>query len=124
MVNKSGKGGVVGRGFKIGKLGFGLVGSYLSYQAQNLLFGESEQNQRQARFHQKASRRVREELGALKGQAMKLGQILSMQTEMLSDEALTELANLQMRAPGMHPSLARAQFKSSLGKYPASSTLT
>ncbi len=118
MVNKTGKDGVVGRGFRIGKLSFGLVGSYVSYLAQNVLLGENEKDERQARFQQKASRRVREELGALKGPAMKLGQILSMQTEMLSDEALAELANLQMRAPGMHPSLARAQFKSSLGKYP------
>lgn len=117
-MNKTGKDGVVGRGFRLGKLGFGLVGSYVSYQAQNLLLGESEQSQRQARFQQKASRRVREELGALKGPAMKLGQILSMQTEMLPEQAVAELANLQMRAPGMHASLARAQFKSSLGKYP------
>jgi len=115
---KPGKDGVVGRGIRLGKLGFGLVGSYMSYQAQNLLLGESNQDQRQARFQQKASRRVREELGALKGPVMKLGQLLSMQTEMLPEEALAELANLQMRAPGMHTSLARAQFKSSLGKYP------
>ncbi len=118
VVNKTGKDGVVRRGFRLGKLGFGLVGSYMSYQAQNLLLGESDQSQRQARFQQKASRRVREELGALKGPAMKLGQILSMQTEMLPEEAVAELANLQMHAPGMHASLARAQFKSSLGKYP------
>jgi len=115
---KNGKDGVVSRGLRLGKLGFGLVGSYVSYQAQNLLLGESEQDKRQARFQQKASRRVREELGALKGPVMKLGQMLSMQTGMLPEEALAELANLQMRAPGMHASLARAQFKSSLGKYP------
>jgi predicted unusual protein kinase regulating ubiquinone biosynthesis (AarF/ABC1/UbiB family) len=118
VVNKLGKDGVVRRGFRLGKLSFGLVGSYVSYQAQNLLLGESEQKQRRARFQQNASRRVREELGALKGPAMKLGQMLSMQSEMLPEEALAELANLQMRAPGMHASLARAQFKSSLGKYP------
>ena len=49
---------------------------------------------------------------------MKLGQILSMQSQSLPDEALQELAQLQMRAPSMHPSLARAQFKATLGKYP------
>src|SRR5690348_6298815 len=114
MVNKSGKDGVMRRGFRLGKLSFGLVGSYVSYQAQNLLLGESEQKQRQARFEQNASRRVREELGAMKGSVMKLGQMLSMQSEMLPEEALAERANLQMRAPGMHASRARAQFKSSL----------
>ena len=49
---------------------------------------------------------------------MKLGQLLSLQTQALPEEAITELANLQMHAPGMHPTLARAQFKSSLGKDP------
>ena len=117
-MNKSGKSGAVARGFRLGKLGLSLVGCYAGYQAQNLLFGESTRAQRQARFHQKASRRVRDELAALKGPAMKLGQLLSMQTGMLPEEALQELATLQMRAPGMHASLARAQFKSSLGKYP------
>ncbi len=117
-MNRNEKGGAVARGFRLGKLGFSLVGSYIGYQAQNLLLGEGQRGERQARFQQKASRRVRDELGALKGPAMKLGQLLSMQTAMLPEEALQELANLQMRAPGMHASLARAQFKSSLGKYP------
>jgi serine/threonine protein kinase len=49
---------------------------------------------------------------------MKLGQMLSLQNGTLSEEALRELANLQMQAPGMHASLARVQFKSALGKYP------
>jgi predicted unusual protein kinase regulating ubiquinone biosynthesis (AarF/ABC1/UbiB family) len=44
--------------------------------------------------------------------------MLSMQNGILPEEALQELANLQMQAPGMHASLARAQFKSALGKYP------
>jgi hypothetical protein len=41
-----------------------------------------------------------------------------MQTPALPPEAIDELAKLQMRAPAMHPTLARAQFKASLGKYP------
>ena len=117
-MNNSAKGGAVSRGFRLGKLGFSLMGSYMGYQVQNLLLGEGERAQRQVRFRQRASRRVREELGVLKGPAMKLGQMLSMQTETLPEEALQELATLQMQAPGMHASLARAQFKSSLGKYP------
>ena len=106
------------RGFRLGKLGFSLAGSYLGYQAQNFLLGEKEMPQRLSRFQQKAARRVRDKLGAMKGPAMKLGQLLSMQNEILPEEVLDELANLQMQAPGMHPSLARAQFKSSLGEYP------
>ena len=117
MKGKGGN-GTLSRGFRMGKLGFSLMGSYLGYQAQNLILGESDRAQRQSRFRQKASRRVREELGALKGPAMKLGQLLSMQDNILPEEALAELANLQMHAPAMHASLARAQFKSALGKYP------
>lgn len=110
--------GALQRGFRIGKLGFGLVGSYLGYQAQNLLFSESGKAQRRARFQKKASQRVSGELGSLKGAAMKLGQLLSMQSGVFPEAALRELAALQMHAPGMHPTMARAQFKASLGKYP------
>src|SRR5262249_50543131 len=74
--------------------------------------------QRRRKFQKQSSQKVREELGSLKGAAMKLGQLLSLQTHVLPEEALTELANLQMQAPAMHPTLARAQFRSSLGKDP------
>src|SRR5208282_6818425 len=53
-----------------------------------------------------------------KGPVMKLGQMVSMCNGSVRPESLEELAILQMRAPGMHASLARAQFKSALGKYP------
>ena len=66
MVNSKTNSGVLTRGFLLGKLGFKLAGSYLGYQAQNLFLGEAERPQRQARFQQQASRRVREELGKLK----------------------------------------------------------
>ena len=118
MVGPAAKTGTLGRGLRIGKLGFSLVGSYLGYQAQNLILGKSAQPERRTRFHQQASKKVREELGALKGPAMKLGQVLSMQNDFLSEEALQELATLQMHAPPMHATLARAQFKSALGKDP------
>jgi hypothetical protein len=118
LVKNEGKNGAVGRGYRLGKLGLSLVGSYLGYQAQNLVLSETERPKRAARFQQRASGRVREELGDMKGAAMKLGQLLSMQGHALPETALRELAELQMRAPAMHASLARAQFKASLGRYP------
>jgi hypothetical protein len=118
LVKSDGQNGVVPRGYRLGKLGLSLAGSYLGYQVQNIFLGETGRPQRKARFQQQASRRVREELGALKGPAMKLGQLLSLQGGIVPEEALLELANLQMQAPGMHGSLARVQFKSALGKYP------
>jgi predicted unusual protein kinase regulating ubiquinone biosynthesis (AarF/ABC1/UbiB family) len=108
--------GALQRGVRLGRLGLGLTGSYLGYQMQNLVLGADDQRQR--RFQQRSSRRLREELGSLKGAAMKLGQILSLQTRALPEAVIEELSGLQMQAPGMHPTLARAQFKSSLGRYP------
>jgi len=108
----------LGRGFKLGKLGLSLTGSYLGYQLQNLLRSPEARNEGRRRFRQNSSRQVRLELESLKGPVMKLGQILSLQSHLLPPEIIGELARLQMRAPGMHPTLARAQFKSSLGRYP------
>jgi len=67
-------------------------------------------------FAAKHGLRVREELGVLKGPAMKLGQMLSLQDGIFPEETLHEFAALQMQAPAMHPTLARAQFKSAIGK--------
>jgi len=118
MVNEERPDGAVHRGLHLGRLGLRLTGSYLGYQLQNLWFGDAGQAERRRRFHQKASHQVREELQLLKGPVMKLGQMLSMQGLVLPPEALEELSALQMHAPGMHPTLARAQFKSSLGCEP------
>ena len=106
------KSGALQRGFRIGKLGFGLVGSYLGYQAQNLLLSESGKAQRRSRFQKKASQQVSAELGALKGAAMKVGQLLSMQSGVFPEETLRELAALQSAAflrsfHQFHPPLRR-----------------
>ena len=118
MVRKERPDSRLGRGFRIGKLGLSLTGSYLGYQFQNLLLEKEKRPDRRKSFQTKAARRIRSELGSLKGPVMKLGQILSMQSHILPEEVLTELAGLQMRAPAMHPSLARAQFKASFGRFP------
>jgi len=107
-----------GRGLRLGKLGLTLTGSYLGYQFQNLFLGEEAKTRKRREFNHQTSRHISRELGELKGPVMKLGQILSMQSQLLPAEAIQELASLQMQAPGMHPTLARAQFKASLGKDP------
>ena len=108
----------IGRGLRIGRLGLSLTGSYLGYQFQNLFLKERERPEKRMAFQKNAARQIRKELESLKGPVMKLGQILSMQSHILPEEVMSELANLQMRAPAMHPTLARAQFKASLGKFP------
>jgi hypothetical protein len=60
--------GAIERGFQLGKLGFSLAGSYLGYQAQNILLGEKEMPVRLSRFQQKAARQVRDKLGAMKAE--------------------------------------------------------
>ena len=118
LVKSEGGTGALVRGLRLGKLGLGLTGSYLGYQVQNLFLGEEKRAERGKSMRRAASRRIRGELGELKGPMMKFGQILSMQTHLLPRETIEELATLQTRAPAMHPSLARARFKSSCGKYP------
>jgi tRNA A-37 threonylcarbamoyl transferase component Bud32 len=109
---------VLGRGFRLGKLGLSVTGSYLGYQVQNLFLDQEGRNGQKRRFEQQASRRLRHELELLKGPAMKLGQILSLHTQILPEKVAQELASLQMQAPPMHPTLARAQFKAACGHYP------
>ena len=110
--------GALERGLSLGRLGLSLTGSYLGYQFQRLLGGAGDPEGRRERFERDASRQVRERLQTLKGPVMKLGQMLSMQGAFLTPVALEELTALQMRAPPMHPTLARAQFKASLGRDP------
>lgn len=102
----------------LGKLGLKLTGSYIGYQFQELFLDEKGKEESRGRFRRKSSRQLKEELLKLKGPLMKLGQAISMQDHILPKELVEELSTLQMQAPGMHPSLARAQFRASLGKTP------
>jgi len=99
-------------------MGAGIAGSYFGYLVQRTFLGEEKGKVRLKSTHIRAARRMADEMQALRGPAMKLGQMLSLQTGVLPDEILAELATLQMAAPGMHPSLVRAQFKGSLGREP------
>ncbi|HVD60636.1 MAG TPA: AarF/ABC1/UbiB kinase family protein [Gemmatimonadaceae bacterium] len=96
----------------------GVTGSYLGYLAQSAFLTKDKKASKLRSTHASAARRVSDELSALRGPAMKLGQALSLQTDVLPDEMLAELSRLQMQAPPMHPSLVRAQFKASMGRYP------
>ncbi len=117
MVKGSNK-GAMGRALRMARLGAGLAGSYLGYQIQHLFLDQDGAAKARQAMRQRQGRRIREELGSLRGPVMKLGQALSMQTHSLSPEFTRELATLQMRAPSMHPSLMRAQFRNALGRYP------
>lgn len=118
MVNANISDTSINRAWRVGKLAVGLAGSYLGYQLQDRYLGEEDRTAKRKAFHQSASKRVREELQSLKGPIMKIGQMLSMQSHALPEEVVRELTHLQMRAPAMHPTLVRSQFKASFGRYP------
>jgi len=96
----------------------GVTGSYLGYLAQRAFLSEKGREEKLRSTHAKAGRRMVSDLQELRGPAMKLGQLFSVQSGMLPDETLAELASLQREAPSMHPSLVRAQFKGAMGTTP------
>jgi predicted unusual protein kinase regulating ubiquinone biosynthesis (AarF/ABC1/UbiB family) len=106
------------RALRMASMGAGAAGSYLSYILQRAFIGRAKGEQKLKSTHTRVARRIRDEMQSLRGPAMKLGQTLSLQTGILPDETLAELASLQMEAPGMHPSLVRVQVKRSLGREP------
>lgn len=106
------------RALGMASMGASIAGSYIGYVLQRAFLGEAQSEAKLKSAHARAARRMRDEMQSLRGPAMKLGQMLSLQAGILPDEALAELASLQMEAPGMHPSLVHVQIKQSLGAEP------
>lgn len=106
------------RALSMASMGADVAASYVGYLFQRALLGEARSKSKLKSTHTRAAQRMRDEMQSLRGPAMKLGQMLSLQTGVLPDEVLSELATLQMEAPGMHPSLVRTQVKGSLGHDP------
>ncbi|MDB6040137.1 MAG: putative protein kinase, partial [Verrucomicrobiales bacterium] len=112
------KGKPAGRATRLAQLGVGIAGSYISYQLQRPFLDDKRRLEKREAMGIKSARQIREQLQTMRGPIMKVGQALSMQTHIFTPEVIEELSNLQMQAPPMHPSLMRAQFKSSFGRYP------
>lgn len=106
------------RAWRMATMSAGVLGSYAGYLTQRAFLGDEKRGQKLRATHVKAGRRITDELAGLRGPAMKLGQALSLQTGVVPDEIIQQLSTLQMHAPGMHPSLVRAQFKTSMGAPP------
>ena len=97
-----------GRALRLAGLTAGVTGSYVGYMAQRMFLGVDGRDTKRRATHARAGRRIRDELQLLRGPVMKLGQALSLHTDLVPEEMLAELTKLQMEAPGMHPSLALA----------------
>jgi predicted unusual protein kinase regulating ubiquinone biosynthesis (AarF/ABC1/UbiB family) len=106
------------RGSTLGRLGIQLAADYLGFQVQRPFLRSEKRELKQQQYQRRSTRRLCQTIQHMKGPLMKLGQILSMQDNVLPREVIEELSVLQMQAPAMHPTLARARFKASLGKYP------
>jgi predicted unusual protein kinase regulating ubiquinone biosynthesis (AarF/ABC1/UbiB family) len=106
------------RALKLAATTASVTGSYFGYLAQYAFLGDAAREQKLKSTHAKAGKRIATDLQSLRGPAMKLGQLLSVQSGVLPEETLAQLASLQREAPGMHPSLVRAQFKAAMGSAP------
>jgi predicted unusual protein kinase regulating ubiquinone biosynthesis (AarF/ABC1/UbiB family) len=106
------------RALRMASMTASVTGSYIGYLAQRAFLDEKGREAKLRSTHAKAGRRIVTDLQSLRGPAMKLGQLLSVQSGVLPDETLSELASLQREAPAMHPSLVRAQFKGAMGDTP------
>jgi predicted unusual protein kinase regulating ubiquinone biosynthesis (AarF/ABC1/UbiB family) len=103
------------RAARMTKLSAGVLGSNVGYLLGNLFTSTDRRGERRRVMQTRNAQRIRRELQDLRGPAMKLGQVLSMQSHLLDEKAIEELANLQMRAPAMHPTLMRIQFRDAMG---------
>ena len=72
--------GSIGRAARLAHLGAGLAGSYLAYQLQRPFMDEQRSAENRRSLNRKSAKQIREELQALRGPIMKVGQALSMQS--------------------------------------------
>lgn len=100
-------------GALVGRVGTSVVGHRL------LEIGRSDDTKRKQRADTLVlnAKRVVESLGELKGAAMKVGQMLSLQESMLPPEVAEILSRLQKEAPRVPPEIMRFEVEGALGSF-------
>lgn len=106
------------RAARVAAMSAGVTGDYLRFLASSVFMAPDARAEARKATNRAAARRVSDEMMQLKGPLMKLGQMMSLQGDLLPAEALQELSRLQMSAPAMHGALVRAQIRASLGDDP------
>jgi predicted unusual protein kinase regulating ubiquinone biosynthesis (AarF/ABC1/UbiB family) len=115
MAKKTPSTSSVGRSIKLGGL-VGRVGaSMLGRRLTDIGRSDDERRQREARNLIRNAHRVVATLGEMKGAAMKVGQMLSLQEGLLPPEVAEVLAGLQQQAPKVPSEVMRFEVEGALG---------
>src|SRR5882757_6125410 len=86
-----------GRALSMASMGADIAGSYVGYLLQRAFLGDANSKIKLKSTHIRAARRMAEEMQALRGPAMKLGQMLSLQTGDSTSRSEEHTSELQSR---------------------------
>ena len=108
----------VGRGAALARLALRIGGRYLARSPRLIFASVERRDELRQDLALRSADEVAEELGAMKGVLMKLGQMASYVYEDLPATLRTSMARLQHRAPPMTPELASGMIVDELGDRP------
>jgi predicted unusual protein kinase regulating ubiquinone biosynthesis (AarF/ABC1/UbiB family) len=113
-------GGKTGRFAKLAGMTASVAANYAKTRLTNAFQSAEAAAKERARSYQESGERIAETLGELKGAAMKIGQMASMQGDLLPKELAQALTKLQREAPPMPYEVIAEQIEKELGKSPES----
>lgn len=108
--------GRLGRAIKLGGLATRVTGSLITHGIKGKILGKERGAAAQADAFMRNADRIVETMGQLKGAAMKIGQMLSIDTDGLPPEFVDRLSALQRSAPPMDWDTLRGQVESALDR--------
>lgn len=90
----------------------------LAHATKRVLLGKASQEKADARFNEDSARLIFEALVTLRGSALKVAQLLSLEMDLLPEPYQKELSKSCYRVPPLNRALARKMFIAGLGKSP------
>ena len=103
------------RFFRVGTLAGKVSSSYLGQRIKKVFVSDEKAEESLAAAHLRNALRVAKTLGQLKGALMKVGQMMSLYSDILPKEFTTILASLQKEAPPVSFSVIREQMELEFG---------
>lgn len=110
--------GKAGRFAKLAGMTAQVAATYAKTRLTGAFQGAEAAAKDRARAYQASGERIAETLGELKGAAMKIGQMASMQSDLLPKELALALTKLQKEAPPMPYEVIAEQIQAELGRPP------